>query len=79
MKYAMGFALVSGVLLSTSSLSAAPSIDRQGLTAPSSVEFAQYRYERICRRLRRDCMRFDGAGDRADCRRYRRHCTRWWR
>jgi hypothetical protein len=29
--------------------------------------------------LRRDCMRFDGVGDRADCRRYRRHCTRWWR
>jgi hypothetical protein len=79
MKLAIGFGLVAGVLLFASSLSAAPSIDRQGVTAPSSVELAQYRYERICRRLRRDCMRFDGAGDRADCRRYRRHCTRWWR
>jgi hypothetical protein len=78
MMRAMGFALVSGVLLSTSSLSAAPSIDRQGVTAPSSVVLAQYRYESICRRLRRDCRRFDGVGDRADCRRYRRHCTRWW-
>jgi hypothetical protein len=78
MKYATVFAFACGLLFSASSLSAAPNIDRQGVAVPSSVDLVQ-NYERICRRMRRDCMRFDGRGDRRDCRRYRRHCTRWWR
>lgn len=77
MKYAVAFAFAFGLLFSASPISAAPNIDRQGMTSPSSVELVQ-NYERICRRLRRDCRRIDGAGDRRDCRRYRRHCTRWW-
>jgi hypothetical protein len=78
MKYVYALACVSGILLAGPAIAAAPSVDLR-VAAPSNVESVQYRYERTCRRLRRDCMRIDGVGDRADCRRYRRHCTRWWR
>lgn len=79
MKYSAALILSSGLLLTASSLAAAPVLDLRGAPSASSVEEAQYGYERTCRRLARDCRRIDGRGDRADCRRYRRHCTRWWR
>jgi hypothetical protein len=48
------------------------------LSTPAPI-IEQVQSARTCRRLRRDCIRRDGFGDRADCRRYRRVCERWWR
>jgi hypothetical protein len=69
--------LASGVATLATSGTAAPRVDIRASAPQPIVEHAQS--ERLCRRLRRDCVRRDGIGDRRDCRRYRRVCERWWR
>ncbi|NJO21677.1 MAG: hypothetical protein HC868_00410 [Sphingomonadales bacterium] len=81
----MKVALGAGALLVASvfgmgftTVSAAPGGVDLRSSAPAPV-VEQVQSARTCRRLRRDCIRRDGIGDRADCRRYRRVCERWWR
>ncbi len=81
----MKVALSAGALLLASAfgmgfttLSAAPGGSDLRLATPAPI-VEQVQSARTCRRLRRDCVRRDGVGDRADCRRYRRVCERWWR
>ncbi len=81
MKIALGagtLLLASTFGMSVTGVSAAPANVDLRLSTPAPV-IEQVQSERTCRRLRRDCIRRDGRGDRADCRRYRRVCERWWR
>jgi hypothetical protein len=81
MKVALGagaLVLTSMFAMGVTAVSAAPGgLDLRSSKPAPLIE--QVQSERTCRRLRRDCMRFDGIGDRRDCRRYRRVCERWWR
>ena len=79
MKLALGALLVASAFgMGVTAVSAAPTgVDLRSSNPAPIIE--QVQSERTCRRLRRDCVRRDGRGDRADCRRYRRVCERWWR
>lgn len=70
--------LASAFGIGVTAVSAAPGGVDLRLSSPAPI-IEQVQSERTCRRLRRDCVRFDGIGDRRDCRRYRRVCERWWR
>lgn len=81
MKVALGVGallLVSAFGTGVTAVSAAPGGVDLRLSSPAPL-VEQVQSERTCRRLRRDCLRIDGIGDRRDCRRYRRVCERWWR
>jgi hypothetical protein len=81
MKVALGagaLLLISAFGTGVTAVSAAPGGVDLRLSTPAPV-VEQVQSARTCRRLRRDCIRRDGRGDRADCRRYRRVCERWWR
>jgi hypothetical protein len=70
--------LASAFGVGVTAVSAAPGGVDLRLSSPAPI-IEQVQSERTCRRLRRDCIRIDGIGDRRDCRRYRRVCERWWR
>jgi hypothetical protein len=73
-----GLLLASAFGMGVTTVSAAPGgVDLRSSNPAPIIE--QVQSERTCRRLRRDCMRRDGWGDRRDCRRYHRVCDRWWR
>jgi hypothetical protein len=73
----LGTIMATGMSVFALSAASAAPLARDGITAQSVIEQAQYE-SRYCRRLRRACENKDIRGETGEgnCRRYRRECGR---